>query len=243
MDHGAFSGLGGSAFENVSLDDPLPFDRNDDRPEPEHPAFVWVRFAAENLPANGLDYVAEPKGPSGEVGVLPVIRLEEAPALAPPPQHVCVEVDNPPSQPVEGLTAPVRTHQPRFRRGRPTIDGIPKLLSVEEVADHLGLGAQTVRGIPASELPFVGVGRSSLKHQRRYLVADVQEYISRRREEMLEADERKVQWERAGVFGSEGGRTSTSGSTTRGRGGSTASPPTQKTSKSLSNAFAKLKGK
>ncbi|MFI5297296.1 MAG: hypothetical protein ACHREM_04300 [Polyangiales bacterium] len=47
-----------SAVEDVSLDDALDADAASDRAEPEHPAYVWVKFAAEQVPANGLDYVA-----------------------------------------------------------------------------------------------------------------------------------------------------------------------------------------
>ncbi len=45
-----------SAVEDVSLDDPLPFDKDDDKPEPEHPTKVWVLCAPENVPKYGLDY-------------------------------------------------------------------------------------------------------------------------------------------------------------------------------------------
>jgi hypothetical protein len=49
---------GGSAVEDVSLDDPLPFSPGDDRPEPKEPALVWVLMQAMDLPLGGLDYRA-----------------------------------------------------------------------------------------------------------------------------------------------------------------------------------------
>lgn len=54
--------LGGSAVDDVSLSDPLPFDPKDDSPEPQHPAYVWVRYTADTAPHDGLDYVAAIEG-------------------------------------------------------------------------------------------------------------------------------------------------------------------------------------
>jgi hypothetical protein len=86
MNQRASSPASRSAVEEVSLDDPMPFDRNDDRPEPAHPEFVWVRapapkdtvvyrrFFAPEAPANGLEYLpdegADPR-PSGPIAVVP----------------------------------------------------------------------------------------------------------------------------------------------------------------------------
>lgn len=81
----------GSAVEDVSLDDELPFDRFDSTPEPEHPEFVWVRapapqgtviwrrYYAPEAPANGLQYLPD-------VGVEPgpTVPFSEAPATASP---------------------------------------------------------------------------------------------------------------------------------------------------------------
>lgn len=45
-----------SAVDDVSLNDPLPFDPTDDAPEPIQPTKVWVLLDAEQVPKNGLDY-------------------------------------------------------------------------------------------------------------------------------------------------------------------------------------------
>jgi hypothetical protein len=45
-----------SAVEDVSLDDALPFDPNDERPEPVHPEFVWVLCDPACAPKTGIDY-------------------------------------------------------------------------------------------------------------------------------------------------------------------------------------------
>jgi hypothetical protein len=69
-----------SAIEEASLRGALPFDRFDTTPEPVTPAYVWVRFAAENAPPDGLDYRSDDGGIAAPAPPRPV-------ADAPRPGH------------------------------------------------------------------------------------------------------------------------------------------------------------
>lgn len=49
-----------SAVEDISVNDERPSVKKcDDPPEPEHPEYVWVKFAPEQAPPDGLDYRAD----------------------------------------------------------------------------------------------------------------------------------------------------------------------------------------
>jgi hypothetical protein len=120
----------------------------------------------------------------------------------------------------------------------------PPMITVSDVAMMLSMSRSTVEDIPATELPYVHVGRGKNKLRRRYRREDVEAYIKAQQARSIERDELEREaepWERAVCSANPVAKAGTSGSTTRVPGASTESRRTQPTKSSLASAWLKLK--
>ena len=127
----------GSAAEDVSVDDPLPFDPHDDKAEPEHPTWLWQR-----VPSARPDLVIWRRCFAGEeppnaVDLVPDVGLPPVPGLAKGEQRQPPKPD--PERGEDG-----RDVQPPGATAEDATTDAPAAIKVEEAAAILGIDRNTL---------------------------------------------------------------------------------------------------